>query len=196
MPREMLPTGLNEEKKILSQNVRMKLAKNLYTGVEFFVSLQFSSPRGDSRYWTLEWSSQAWRFSNEIEGMEENAWGGLSCNNLIHDIRPATESEIAWFKETRARVEAKQRGEEYEEAKLLSLCGLVHSQFVRFRQVYKADDGKHLIVETRENGIGERSVKAIRNKNYVDSMPDRRDTTYEYYRFRIPEMTANKLTKP
>lgn len=73
---------------------------------------------------------------------------------------------------------------EKKEKELLSLCGLTHGDFVRFRCVWR--EGNELVVETRENGVHQRSVNAIRNVNYMSSEPDDFDITYEYYTFKIP----------
>lgn len=174
-------------KEILYQIPRCKRAKKKFPGVEFFVAQRFSSPRGDERYWTLEWENDAFRFDED--GMTEDSHGSLSCNDLIHDIRPATAEQIAEFQKIRARVNGKAKKRKESEGSLLALCGLKRSDFIRFRAVYKQDDGAHLIVETRENGVGKRSVKALKNPNYKESMPDSGDSTYEYYRFMIPAQT-------
>ena len=71
-----------------------------------------------------------------------------------------------------------------DEAELLALCGLKHSDFVRFRGVYR--EGGELVVKTRENGVNMRSVNALRNPNYVRSVTDDFDSTFEYYHFAIP----------
>lgn len=73
---------------------------------------------------------------------------------------------------------------ESPETILLTLCGLRAGDFCRLRDVFR--DGNILYVSTRENGVGGRSVDAIRNQNYVSSRIDEGDSTYEWYEFQIP----------
>jgi hypothetical protein len=96
-----------------------------------------------------------------------------------------TATEIMKYQEEVERREGVAQEQERKEKELLSLCGLVPEDFVRFRGVSR--EGNELVVETRENGVSMRSVNAIRNVNYISSKPDEFDRTYEYYTFKIPE---------
>jgi len=104
-----------------------------------------------------------------------------------------TATEIVKFHEEEQRRLAAEQERKKKESGLLALCGLTHSDFVRFRGVYR--EGDELVVETRENGVSMRSVNAIRNIHYKSSEPDDFDTTYEYYRFAIPTGTPPALGK-
>jgi hypothetical protein len=119
--------------------------------------------------------------------IEENRFCGFSYKTDIMNedkyTKPSQE-EINEFlkkeKENLENCESRLR----KEVQLLFLCGLSHSDFVRFRDVER--EGDKLIVWTRENGVNERSVDAIRNKHYLNSCADDFDSTYERYEFEIP----------
>ena len=111
---------------------------------------------------------------------------GYGHGPVVEDeYTPATPEEIERFKKEKKEHEQKLQALHDKEAKLLARAGLKHEDFVRFRGCYI--EGDKLIVETRENGVNERSVEAIRNPNYITSYPDDGDPTYEYYEFRIPQ---------
>lgn len=104
-----------------------------------------------------------------------------------------TATEIVKFQEEEQRRIVAAQEQEKKESDLLALCGLTHSDFVRFRGVRR--EGDDLVVETRENGVSMRSVSAIRNIHYKSSEPDDFDSTYEYYRFSIPAQNSDSRTK-
>lgn len=103
----------------------------------------------------------------------------------MDDLVDATDEEIEAFERKEKERQDRRLEMHKKEKELLSLCGLSHNDFVRFRNVYKYENKLH--VETRENGVGGRSVDAIRNENYITSHADSFDSTYEYYQFNIPE---------
>lgn len=164
-----------------------EVARRCFPDVEFFVAL--ATDRGPDaidkwKGWLAAWG-ETFRFE---EGMEQWAHGGLMCNAIRFGLRPATIEEADAFTAILEDVRRGMRERIEVEARLLSLCGLKHEDFVRFRNVHQVDDGdvQYLSVETRENGIGGRSSNAIKNPNYVKSVPDEGDATYEYYLFKIP----------
>lgn len=110
---------------------------------------------------------------------------GFVCSyvpaELVADAAP---EEIGVFESGERRRQEQSEIRQKKETELLSLCELKHSDFVRFRSVYR--EGNVLTVETRENGVSARSVEAIRNKYYKNSKADEGDSTYEYYEFEIP----------
>ena len=80
--------------------------------------------------------------------------------------------------------EERVRETEQRQKEVLSLIGLEPSDFCRFRDAYE-EDGQ-IVVETRENGIGGRSIKAIQKAGdkLVETFADECDSTYQYYVFR------------
>jgi len=110
---------------------------------------------------------------------------GYMCSYVPAElVADATAEEIEAFENEEKRRQEQAKIKEEKETELLNLCGLKHSDFIRFRNVYR--EGNILTVETRENGVNARSVDAIRNKYYKNSMADEGDSTYEYYEFEIP----------
>lgn len=93
--------------------------------------------------------------------------------------------------EEKARKERIQKREE-KEKNILSLIGLTQGDFCRFRGVYITDKKKHIIVETRENGVNATSIDAIKkaSRYLIGRENDEFDNTYAYYTFVNP--TKNK----
>lgn len=114
--------------------------------------------------------------------------GFNSTGDLPKPLRLADESEIKAFWHTIFTYRARRAARTRREKKLLALCGLKRSDFCRLRDVFiDKDDPGILYVRTRENGIHGRSIEAIHNENYLDSQAEGcGDSTYEWYRFRIP----------
>jgi hypothetical protein len=115
---------------------------------------------------------------------ECHLWGRRSPVDYTNTV-PASPSEIDNFETIEKERKEKREKAKKAEANLLSLCGLTHDDFVRFRDVSRFQN--ILYVSTRENGMGERSIKAIKNKNYIRSQADDGDPTYENYEFIIKD---------
>jgi hypothetical protein len=126
-------------------------------------------------------------YLGHIGYIEENWFCGLSYKtNLVNKeefTKPSQEEINEFLKEEKENLENRE-SQLRKEVELLFLCGLTHSNFIRFRGVER--EGDKLIVWTRENGVNERSVDAIRNKHYLSSCADDFDSTYERYEFEIP----------
>ena len=103
----------------------------------------------------------------------------------IPEGTPASPEQIAAYEAEKSAIAARRLQQEWEEARLLTLVGLVPENFCRLRDVFISEG--ELVVSTRENGMGMRSVEAMRNPNYIDSHTDEGDSTYEWYRFKLKE---------
>jgi hypothetical protein len=110
------------------------------------------------------------------------AGGGGMGGNIAHlNLRPATKTEVSAFVAESSRIEAEREARRQQEAAILARYGLAHDDFVRFRSCREADGV--LYVETRENGVSERSVQAIKKGNVISAHADDGDPTYECYEF-------------
>ena len=128
----------------------------------------------------------------ERDGWYEYASGGRMTWKRP-GLRDATPDEVEAWKSRRAEVAKNRANAAEREATLLALCGLSHSDFSRFRGVYR--EGDILCVETRENGTNTRSVGAIQNPHYLRSSADDFDSTYEHYEFSVPAEALTGETK-
>jgi hypothetical protein len=113
----------------------------------------------------------------------------LSKNDTYEAVTP---EEIQHFEAEESRIKTERAERLRKETELLALCGLTHNDFARFRSVELSEDGTELFVATRENGMDQRSVAAIRNQNYKSSHADEFDSTYEWYTFAIPKRTRGE----
>jgi len=124
--------------------------------------------------------------SGKIKGITTLYFSSFPLSKrVVYDV---TVDEIKEFEAKEREIKERREKEYAKEAELLSLCDLKHDDFVRFRGIY-IENGL-LCVHTRENGVNERSVSAIRNKNYLNSCADDFDSTYEHYEFIIPTKGA------
>jgi hypothetical protein len=116
-----------------------------------------------------------------VDGMLRWPGGGGYSGKLAANRRPATPDEIAAYEALDADRRRQAAEHEAKENALLAAYGLSRSDFCRFRSVSEKDGA--LVVETRENGIGGRSIDAIRKGNLLDTGTDDGDSTYQWYRF-------------
>lgn len=99
-------------------------------------------------------------------------------------FRDATPTQIAEFEAKESELAERRRLEHERESALLALCNLTHGDFCRFRSVHI--EGNVLHVSTRENGVNDISVGAIRNPSFKSRENDDGDSTYAHYEFALP----------
>jgi hypothetical protein len=120
-------------------------------------------------------------------------YGGYMTNTPESELRPATEDEIAAFAAQEAERVAAGAKRELEEQRILDFvgAGLTPSDFCRYRGASVSEDGKTVVVCTRENGIGGFSIDAVRKagESLVGRTNDDGDSTYAYLTFRVKEET-------
>jgi hypothetical protein len=107
--------------------------------------------------------------------------GGMGGGITHHRFRAATNAEIEQYEAKRAEAERYRKEQHDKEVALLAKYDLTHDDFCRFRSA--SEEGGVLHVRTRENGIGGRSIGAIRAPNFRDTETDDFDSTYQYYTF-------------
>jgi len=109
------------------------------------------------------------------------------------ELRPATEGEIATFAAAEAKRTAENAERARKEQRALDLVGvgLTPDDFCRFRGASVSDDGKTVVVCTRENGVDGFSTDAVRKagESLVDRTNDDGDSTYAYFIFKTKEVT-------
>ena len=107
----------------------------------------------------------------------------IGSKTNLKNTRKATKEEIEKFKKKWKKywklIDDKRR----EDNRILAKIGLSADDFCRFRGVIKEDN--MIVVSTRENGIGEKSTKAIKKAgDKLKEIKTGADPTYCYYYFK------------